>query len=179
MKKKELIKVMQAEFDDGETLSNIYDNHKDNDFSEKRYATLVGSLRDKKLITKHKMANNVLIGLMVLITFFTAIAGYGIGVNSGSSNPIYWCAIAIIPLIFLYNFIKVNYQAYLVYVILSITQFPKALDNFGADLVMDIIAVALSVFLIAFVWYLKVKLFPYMGFWGVKKDSNEQYAFSK
>ena len=116
---------------------------------------------------------------MILITIFTAIAGYGIGVDSASTNPIYWSAIAIIPIIFLYNFVKVNYQPYLVYVLLSVTQFPKSLDNFGAELVTDIIGVALSIFLIAFVWYLKNKLFPYMGFFGVKKSANEQYAFAR
>ena len=177
MNKKELIKTMQSEFDNGEALSNIYEKYKSEDISEKKFATLVASLKDQNLILKHKTANRVLISLMVLITIFTAIAGYGIGVDAASTNPIYWCAIAIIPMIFLYNFVKVNYQAYLAYVLLSITQFPKSLDNFGAELVTDIIGVALSIFLIAFVWYLKNKLFPYMGFFGVKKGANEQYAF--
>ena len=175
--KKELIKTMQTEFDNGDTLSNIYEKHKGEDISEKKFAILVASLKDNNLILKHKIANKVLIFVMVLVTIFTAIAGYGIGVDVASPNPIYWCAVAIIPMIFLYNFVKVNYQAYLAYVLLSIIQFPKSLENFGAELVTDIIGVVLSLFLIALVWYLKNKIFPYMGFFGVKKDANKQYAF--
>jgi len=179
MNKRKLIKTMQAEFDAGETLQKIYIKYNDSGISEKNLAALVGRLKDKNLIKKHKLAKNALIALMVLITFFTAVSGYNIGLNGGYNNPIYWSFIAVIPAIFLYGFIKVNYQIYMAYLILSLTQFPKSFKNFGDDLIIDVIGIAFAIFLIAFVWYLKNKLFPYMLLFGARRNSNKQYVFSK
>ena len=169
---------MQNEFDSGESLQTIYENNKSDDIKEKKLAYLVGSLKDNSLIKKYKTANNVLVGIMVVLTIFTAFAGYGLGVEASSDSAIYWTALAIFPIIFLIGFIKNIYQIYLIYLVLTLSQFPKSLTNFGADPVYDIIGLVVSISVIALVWFLKVRLFPYMGFFGPKKNSDKQYLLA-
>jgi hypothetical protein len=175
LKTKGLIKLMQSELDSGVSLQAIFEKNKSDDIKEKKLAYLVSSLKDKTLIQKYKTANNVLIGIMVVITIISAFAGYGIGVEATPNSAIYWTAIAIIPMLFLYGFFKINFQAYLAYLFLTISQFPKYLINFGAEPVTDIIGLVVSISIIALVWFLKGKLFPYMGFLGAKKNADKQY----
>jgi len=172
MKKKELIKIMQTEFDDGETLSNIYEKYKGSGFSEKKFARLVGCLKDKKLIIKHTIANRFLIAFIILITFIETITHFIIGIN-----PVVLFVSIVITVIFIYYFIKVTYLAYLTYFFLSLLGLQSSLRDFGTNLVFDIIGIGFSIFLMALLWYLKSKLFPYIGAFGVKKDSNGQYLF--
>ena len=168
---------MQTEFDEGESLSAIYEKYGNKDIKEARLAYLVGTLKSKELIAKYKTGRAVLVIIMVLVTLLSALYGYGIGLTSGSSTPVYWSAIAIIPLLFLYGFIRNSFQVYLAYIILSITQLPRSMVNFGENLVIDVISLLISVSIIAFVWYLKNKLFPYMAMMGPKKSKEGVYLF--
>jgi len=136
----------------------------------------LGNLKDKNLIKKHKTANKILIALMCILTLFTVLIGYAFGVNSGSSSPIYWSLIAIIPAMFTYGFIKKNQGAYIAYIFLSLSQLPKSFEGFGENIMVDVSGLVISISLVALVWYVKSKLFPYMGFIGPKKDKNKQYA---
>lgn len=179
MKSRELTKLMQSEFDSGETLQAIYEKHQSDSIKERKLAYMVATLKDKDLIKKHKMANNILIGIMVFITMISAFLGYTIGLEATPNSAIYWSAIAIIPMIFLYGFIKVNYQAYLIYIILSITRFPETLTDFGADPVAGIVGLVITISLISHVLYLKLKLFPYMAFFSPKKNSDNQYLVAE
>ena len=175
MKTKDLIKLMQSEFDSGESLHTIYEKNKNDGIKEKKLAYLVGSLKDASLIKQYKTPNNVLIGAMAIITIISAFAGYYIGLEVTPDTAIYWSAIAIIPMMFLYGFIKMNYQAYLAYLALTISQFPKLFTNFGADPVFDITGLVVSISVIGLVFYLKINLFPYMSFFGAKKNDNKEY----
>ncbi len=175
MKNKELIKLMQSEFDVGESLQNIFEKYKSEDIKTKKLAYFVGTLKDKALIKKHIIANNILIVLMGLFTILAALSGYAMGLEVTPNTPIYWVAVAIIPMIFLYGFIKHNYPTYVAYSMLIITQLPKSFHNVGGDIVPNIIGLLISLSTIIFVWYLKSKLFPYMGFLGPKKNADKQY----
>lgn len=179
MKNKELIKLMQSEFDSGDSLQNIFEKYKSEDIKEKKLAYFVGSLKDKILIKKHKIANNILIVLMGLFTIIAALSGYVMGLEVTPNTPIYWVALAIIPMIFLYGFIKHNHQTYFAYIMLTITQLPKSFNNVGGDIVPDVIGLLISLSTIILVWYLKSKLFPYMGFLGPKKNADKQYLISE
>jgi len=178
MKNKELIKLMQSEFDVGESLQNIYEKYKSEDIKEKKWAYFVGALKDKTLIKKHKIANNVLIVLMGLFTILAALSGYAMGLEVTPNTAIYWIAVAIIPMMFLYGFIKHNYQTYVAYITLAITQLPKSFSNVGGDIVPDVMGLLISLSTITLVWYLRSKLFPYMGFLGPKKNADKQYLIS-
>ncbi len=166
---------MQNEFDSGKSLQAIYEKYKSDNIKEKKLAYMVSSLKDNSLIQKYKTANNILIGIMVVITIITVFASYGIGLDVTPDSAIYWTIFSIIPLLFLYGFIKVNFQAYLIYIVLSFSQFSNSFKDFGADPMTDIIGLAVSLSIIAFVWFLKMKLFPYMGFLSPKKNSDKQY----
>jgi len=175
LKNKELIQLMQSDFDSGESLPNIFEKYKNNNVKEKRLAYFVASLKDKSLIEKYKNANKVLVGIMVVLTIFTAFTGYAIGSEVTPESALYWTAIAIIPALFVYGFIKINYQAYLVYILLCISQFHKNFVGFGTDMAADIIGLIISISILALVWFLKSKLFPYMGFIGPKKNQDKRY----
>lgn len=179
MKNKELMKLMQSEFDFGKSLQSIFEKYKSEDIKEKKLAYFVASLKDKTLIQKYKIANNILIVLMGLFTIIAALSGYAMGLEMTPNTPIYWCAVAIIPMIFLYGFIKHKHNTYVAYIMLSITQLPKLFSNVGGELAFDVIGLLVSLSIIILVWYLKLKLFPYMGFLGPKKNADKQYLVSE
>lgn len=177
MKKNELVKLMQQEFDNGEELQVIYEKYRNEGVKEKTYVFLVASLKSNLLIRKNKAVNNILVVIMFISACFVGLLGYSIGIESGSETPIVWSSIALIPLLFMYGFIRVNHQAYLIYIILSISQLPKLVNDMGEYPIADAVGIVVSLSLIAFVWYVKKIQFPYMGNFGAKKDSNNQYSF--
>lgn len=177
MKKKELIRLLQNELDKGKSLSDIFKQNKTENTKEEKLASIVCMLKDSSNLAKYKKLNVFLIIIMAVLTPFTALYGYSIGLENELENPIFFCAIAVFPLIFLYGFYKMIYQFYAIYLVLSITQFPQSLKGFGDYPIADTISVLLGILIIFYVWFTKSKLFPYMGFFGPKKDSDDNYLF--
>lgn len=175
MQLRELIKQMQAEFDAGQSRYEIYQKYKGSSLSQRRLVVLVSALKDKALIEKYKTANHVLIGLMAVISLITAMAGLGLGIPAGSASPLYWGVSALVPLLFMYGFIRVNHEAYLIYAALAITQLPRGFLGFGQTVGMSLLELGLGIGLIALALFLKAKLFPYMGLMGAKQDKDKNY----
>lgn len=185
MKNTKLKKLMQADFDSGDSLQNIFDKYTSEGIKESKLAYFVSTLKDNALIKKHKLANNILLGFMFIVTVFTVFIAYSVGTKLTPDTPIYWISIvitivmAIIPMLFLYGFIKNTYQAYLAYIIFAVIQLPISVGGFSSSNVVYEIGVLISLFIFIFVLYLKYKIFPYMGLFWPKKNVAKQYLVAK
>ncbi len=87
--------------------------------------------------------------------------------------------VSIIVILFaslIYGILKNHHQAYFIYAILTTMKLPTHIDGFGSDLTTNIIELGLALFLVSSLWFLKIKLFPYMSLSGdPKKNADGKY----
>ena len=66
--------------------------------------------------------------------------------------------------------------AYNAYILLSVIQLPRSFEGFTSSPVATLIAVGLSVGVLAFVWYVRSKLFPDFAFITPKKIRGRMHS---
>lgn len=81
-----------------------------------------------------------------------------------------------LPLFFAWGFYKNLAGFYNAYILLQIVQFPKAFKDFNTDPITTLVAGAISLGVLAYVWYLRSKLFPDFLAFSPKKQSGK-YVF--
>ncbi|WP_028865304.1 hypothetical protein [Psychromonas aquimarina] len=184
MKNNKLVKLMQADFDSGESLQNIFCKYKNVGIKKKKIAYFVSTLKDKTLIEKHKIAKNTLLGFMFIVVIVNSLLTYGAVNEIASSTSNYMVVtitmqMTVIPMLFLYGFFKQSYKTYLGYLILFIILLPMSVNSLLSG--NTIFEFGFLIFLLSFflVMYLKSKLFPYMTLLGPKKDVTKQYLVAK
>jgi len=103
--------------------------------------------------------------------------GFGVGVKIGpNAKWIIGVLIALIPLLFAWGFYTNRVGAYNAYILLSIIQLPKSFGGFTSTPVASSIGIAIGVGLIAYVWYVREKVFPGFVLTTPKKVKGE-YVF--
>ncbi len=183
--KNKLIKNMQKEFDSGESLQTIFTKYKSDDIKDRKLAYIVSTLKDKELIAKYKRPKNILVGFMFIIAFLAVLMAYSIGVKPSENAEVYWVSMAItafipvIPILFLYGFLKSTYRVYLFYVVLTISFLPKSIASLSSGNTFAEIGFIVSMVILVLVLYLKNKVYPYMGLLGPKKGVADQYLVVK
>jgi hypothetical protein len=106
------------------------------------------------------------------------LLGFGIGVKIGpNARWIIGGIIALIPLLFAWGFYKNSAATYNAYIFLSIIQLPKQFEGFSSSPVATTIGFAIGILLVAFIWYVRRKIFPDFAFITPKKVKG-QYVFS-
>lgn len=109
----------------------------------------------------HERKVNVLVSIMLLQAMFGFFAGFVIGSAIGPlARWILAGVVALFPVLFARGFYKHKVGAYNAYLLLSIVFLPKSLAGFGEHPVANGIALAINLSTIAFVWYVRSKLFP-------------------
>lgn len=81
-----------------------------------------------------------------------------------------------LPLFFAWGFYKNLAGFYNAYLLLQVVQLPKLFKDFNTDPVVTLIAVAINVAILAYVWYVRSKLFPDFLAFSPKKASGK-YVF--
>ena len=106
------------------------------------------------------------------------LLGYAIGAKLGPNAK--WLVgglIALIPLLFAWGFYKNLVGAYNAYILLCLVQLPKQFGDFASNPVAASFGLAVAIAMLAFVWYVRAKLFPDFGFLAPKKTKG-QYVFT-
>lgn len=156
--------------------SSIFEKYSEEEISEAKLASAISAIKDATLIRKYRFLNSVVVGIMILL-FLAMIFHFIETLKSGEAIAI--ALVAIILIVFsglIYGILRNNHQAYLIYATFITIKLPSHIDGFGSDLTVNIIDLSLSFFLLSSLWFLKIKLFPYMSASGVpKKDANDKY----
>ena len=121
---------------------------------------------------------NVLIAIMSIQAVLAFLGGYAIGTEIGpNAKWIISFLLAVIPLLFAWGFYRNRMGAYNGYIALSIIQLlPKVLEFFTLNPTIASVDIAISIGLIAYVWYVREKIFPGFLFMTPKK-ANGSYIF--
>jgi len=83
----------------------------------------------------------------------------------------------LIPLFLVWGFYNHRVGAYNAYIILALPQFPRSLERFTSSPPTAAIALAISIAILAFVWYVRGKIFPDFVFVSPRKIKGK-YIFS-
>lgn len=144
---------------------------------DRQLAYFIASYPDPARCEDHSGKVNIIITLMFIQAVIAFVLGYGIGVKIGpNAKWIFGALIALIPLLFAWGFYTNRVGAYNAYILLSIVQLPKSFDGFTSSPIASSIGIAIGIGLLAFVWYVREKIFPGFAFTTPKKIKGE-YVF--
>jgi len=171
-----LKKQCQSDFDNGMSRSSIYEKYSESDISEKKLAAIVSSIKDPTLTKKYRFLNYLLVGVMMLLALIMAFSFNEILKSGEVAATILVVTIMLLFTSLIYGIFKNYHQAYLIYALLTTMKLPTHIEGFGSDLTTNIIELGLALFIVASLWFLKIKLFPYMSvLGGPKKSADDKY----
>jgi hypothetical protein len=175
-----LKKQCQSDFDNGSTRESIFEKYAEQEISEKKLATAVASIRDTNLIKKYRMLNYALVVVMVLLAVVMTFSLLGILQSGDVKATAIVLSILFLFVALIYGIFKNYHQAYLIYALLTTMKLPTHIEGFGSDLTVNIIELGVALFMVSSLWFLKIKLFPYMGiFGGPKKTADGKYLVAQ
>jgi uncharacterized membrane protein len=155
----------------------VFEQVKGEGAREMQAALAVASYADPARCSRYRAHVRVLLAIMA----FQVLMGLAIGWAVGSQiGPIArWVGavlVMLIPLAFAWGFYSNRAGFYNAYIILSVLQLPNALGGLATDPIATGVAVTLSVAVIAYVAYVRTKLFPDFRFIGPRKVEG-RYVF--
>ncbi|HJW25240.1 MAG TPA: hypothetical protein VJ576_10110 [Rhodocyclaceae bacterium] len=145
---------------------------------DKQLADLIASYADPRLCAQHYDKVNILLTLMFIQAVIVFLLGFSMGLRIGpNAKWIMGGLLALIPLAFAWGFHRNSAGAYNAYILLSIIQMPRQLDGFISSPIATSVGLAIGIGMLAFVWYVRQKLFPDFAFMGPRKVKG-QYVFA-
>ncbi|WP_341501455.1 hypothetical protein [Gallaecimonas sp. GXIMD4217] len=175
-----LKKQCQSDFDSGLTRAGIFEKYAGKEISDKKLATAIASVRDPKLISRYRILNYILVGIMTLLAVVMTFSLYGILQSGDLKATAIVITILTLFVTLIFGIFKNYHQAYLIYGLLTTMRLPTHIEGFGSDFTVNIVELGLALFMVSSLWFLKIKLFPYMSvFGGPKKGVNGNYLVSE
>lgn len=164
-------KQCQDDFDNGISRSSIFEKYSESGISEKKLAYFVSTIKDVDLVKKYRLLNYLVVGIMILLGVVITFSFFEIFKSGETAATVLVASIMILFCGLTYGISRNYHQAYLVYAFLTTMKLPTHIEGFGSDLLVNIIELGLALFLVSSLWFLKVKLYPYMSIFGAPKKS--------
>ena len=178
MNKKEIRTKMRDLLGNGLAKSEVFSQLSNQGLKDSQLAYFIASYADPSRCDEHARKVNILITIMFVQALIAFLVGFGIGIKIGpNAKWIVGALIALIPLLFAWGFYKHRVGAYNAYLILTVVQLPKSFEGFASNPVATSIVLAVNIAVLAFVWYVREKIFPDFTFITPKKIKG-QYVFS-
>jgi hypothetical protein len=177
MNKKEISAKVAELLSSGVAKVEVFAQLSGQGIKDSQLAYLVAAFADPKRCYEHDRKVNVLVTLMFILAVITFLAGFGIGAKIGpNAKWIVGALIALIPLLFALGFYKHKVGAYNAYILLTIVGMPRSFEGFTSTPIASSIGLAINIAVLAYVWYVREKLFPGFLLMTPKKIKG-QYAF--
>jgi hypothetical protein len=177
MNKAEIKSKVRELLSSGTAKAEVFAQLSGQSVKDSQLAYLIASYPDPVRCEQQRRKVNVLITVMFIQALIAFVLGYGIGVKIGpNAKWIFAAFIALIPLLFAWGFHTNRVGSYNAYILLTIVQLPKSFEGFASSPVASSIGIAIGIGLIAYVWYVREKIFPGFSFLTPKKVKGE-YVF--
>lgn len=178
MNKKEIKARVSELLSSGTAKSEVFAQLSGQGIKDSRLAYFIAAHPDAARCDEHSGKVKVLIAIMLVQALIVFLLGFGIGAKIGpNAKWIVAALITLIPLLFAWGFYKNLVGTYNAYIFLTIIQFPKLFEGFSSDPIATSIVLAINISILAFVWYVREKIFPDFAFITPKKVKGK-YAFS-
>lgn len=161
----------------GLSKKDVFDRLRDRGVPENKLAKLIASTPDEILCVLQAGKNNIFITIFMLMS---AIALWGSYITTEPRYQVYVVVSGVlINGLFLLGFFRFKLIAYNFYILLSTISIVRELNSFFVtEAIYHLIGVVITLCLIAFVWFIRVQLYPDYRWIGCKKDKEGEYIFS-
>lgn len=145
--------------------------------SDRKIAYMIASYADPALCKANKGLINGVLAVAWVQFGLGALIGLSMGLTRGLASGLFIASfISIFTLAFVWGFLKNKAWAYNATILLSIIQLSRQLSGYVESPIETSIFLAISVAWIAYVWYVRDKLFPDFTFTSPRKV-NGKYVF--
>lgn len=177
MNKREIKAKIKELLSSGTTKSAVFAQLSGQGVKDSQLAYFIASYPDPVRCDEQRWKSNILITLMFIQAVIVFLLGFGIGARIGpNARWLVGVFLALIPLLFAWGFYANRVGAYNAYILLSVVQLPKSFEGFSSNPGASSMGIAIGVGLIAYVWYVREKIFP--GFaWMTPKKVKGEYVF--
>lgn len=179
MNKKEIKARIKDLISSGVPKSEVFAKLSGQGLKDRRLALFIASYADPRLCDLHDRKVNVLITLMFIQAVLALLVGFALGAPFGPSGRLIVAGLcALVPLLFAFGFYKHHAGAYNAYLLLAVVNLPRQFEGFAANPIATAVVVAMSIAMLAYVCYVRQKLFPDLLLFSPKKLKG-QYVFSR
>lgn len=162
----------------GTPKSQVFEQLKGKGVKDKHLARAIASYADPILCNQHKLKLNALIAIMFIQALLGFAFGFTFGMGIGPNAKWVLAGLtATVPLLFAWWFYRHRVTAFHVYIVLAMIQMPSVMKGFTTEPVETSFAILVHVGVLAYVCYVRDKLFPDFAFIWLKKLKGE-YKFS-
>lgn len=162
----------------GTPKSQVFAQLRGKDVKDKHVARAIASYADPIRCTQHKLKLNVLIAIMFIQALLGFAFGFAYGMEIGPNAKWVLAGLtAAVPLLFAWGFYRHRVTAFHVYIVLAMVQTPSVMKGFTAEPVETSFAILVHLGVLAYVCYVRDKLFPDFTMITPRKVKGE-YTFS-
>jgi hypothetical protein len=162
----------------GEKKQQVFAELSGNGVKDRVLAYLIASHVDLRRCAENKTHRRIVIAsaylqvvLVVLAALYSATSmSVAVGLVIGATGLLFGT-------LFVWGFSTNKTSAYSVFIILSLSQLPRQLGGFMESPVASAVGLAIGLGLIAYVWFVRQRLFPDFAFLDARKVAG-QYVFS-
>jgi hypothetical protein len=178
LSKKEVQQKVRELLAAGTAKSEVFSQLSGRGVKDSKLAYFIASYADPIRCDEHDRKVNILITIMLAQALIALILGLDIGARMGpTAKWVMGVSMTLIPLFLVWGFYNHRVGAYNAYILLALPQFPRSLEGFTSSPATTAIALAISIAILAFVWYVRGKIFPDFVFVNPRKIKGK-YIFS-
>ncbi|MGI1669274.1 MAG: hypothetical protein K6L74_02985 [Neptuniibacter sp.] len=163
--------------DSGVPKKEVFEQLKGRGVKDSKLAMMIASVPDEVLCMLHEGKNNLLVGIYALSAVFVVWVTY---VTMEPDIRMYVLAVQVtISLLLIWGFFSFKLLAYNIYIVFGVISLPKEiLLVVSTGNIPEMVGIGIGVAMLSYVWFVRTRLYPDIGFVGVKKDKSGQYRFS-
>ncbi|WP_085706093.1 DUF3592 domain-containing protein [Pseudomonas sp. B8(2017)] len=165
LSKKEVQEKVRELLDANIAKSEVFSQLSGQGVKDSQLAYFIASYADPVRCDEHDRKVNILITIMLVQALIGFILGMTQGAGIGpAAKWIVSISMILIPLLWVWGFYNHRVVAYNAYILLALPQFPKTLAGFASNPATTTVSLVISIVMLAFVWYVRGKIFPDFAF---------------
>ncbi|WP_085616205.1 MULTISPECIES: DUF3592 domain-containing protein [unclassified Pseudomonas] len=165
LSKKEVQKKVRELLGANIAKSEVFSQLSGQGVKDSQLAYFIASYADPVRCDEHDRKVNILITIMLVQALIGFILGMTLGAGIGpAAKWIVSISMILIPLLWVWGFYNHRVVAYNAYILLALPQFPTTLAGFASNPATTTVSLVISIVMLAFVWYVRGKIFPDFAF---------------
>ncbi|NML35481.1 hypothetical protein [Paraburkholderia antibiotica] len=177
MNKKEARNLIEGMLSAGRKKQDVFTALSGKGVKDRVLAYRIAAYADPQRCAANKAHIRALTVIACIELLFGMFVAFGIGAQiSPISGLIFGVLAALFGALFVWGFAKNKANIYNGFILISLTQLPRAFQGFSTAPGTTTIAVAINMTLVAYVWFVRSRLFPDFAFISPRK-TNGKYVF--
>ena len=162
----------------GEKKQQVFAELSGNGVKDRVLAYLIASHVDPRRCAENKIHRRIVIAIAYIQLVLAVLAALYIAINMSVAVGLVVGAIGLLfGALFVWGFSKNRASVYSAFILLSLSQLPRQLEGFMDNPVATAVGLAIGIGIIAYVWFVRQRLFPDLAFLGAKKVAG-RYVFT-